>query len=234
MFYQIPPGHKCFVIDDECFTILCQTNSVSVANAICKGILNTTTMVVPLEEELNEELNYKLLQQGGIVSQMGNPKIGVSNSAWPGKLSNKRLRYGVEEVPGSQRYLERKNLAKKRQYGLEHLESGLHRYIARLTNFCLDEGFYHFAARELDLSDPDNNKFSDAIVEWSNIYKCQPREAYWEIKTLYDSTSINIIKMHAVWNKYVDRVNKLTDIKDIHVCSVSEFEAEMFFGGQPE
>lgn len=235
MFTVIPPGHKCLVIDDECFLVLCETKSVSVANAICKGLINTTTMVVPLEQTIDETLNYKLIQQGGLNSQVGNPKIGISNSAAPGKLSSKRIRYGLEIVDNvSERHLERKELAKKRLYGFNHLESGVIRYTARLTNFCLNEAFYSVIIRELDSCDVDNGFYTDAIKEYANIYKISASQAYQELSLMYNSTAINVIKMHAIWNKYVDKINTLDDIVEIHKTSVGYFEGEIFFGGPTE
>lgn len=215
-----------FVVDNETFLILCSTDSIRVANAICKGLINATTMVVSINQEYEPDKHYYLLQTRTV------GKYGEGNAAKISNTLEKNKRHALEEVLDvPDRFLERKELVRIRKYGIEHLEKGCIRYSARLVNFFEDSVFLHFISRELELCDPINNLFSDGILEWATIYGMVPKAAYHELKMHYDSTKISVIKIHALWNKYTDKINTLTNIKDIHLCAINEFEVEIFLAG---
>jgi len=213
---------KIFVVDNVSFTILCDTDSIRVANALCKGMVNTTTMVVSLYQEFDSNKHYQLLQSRSV------GKFGEGNAAKIDDYLPKNKKHAIIEVEIADTLLQKKEILKSRKYGLEHLEKGIIRYSARLINFIDDSVFYHFLANDLANSHPDQNIYSDRIVEWAEIYGVSPFGAYQELKMHYDSVGTSTVKLHALWSKYSDRINKLTDIKEIHMVAINKFETEMF------
>jgi hypothetical protein len=216
---------KILLIDNETFGILAECQSIPISNTLTNGLINTTTMVVVIDDHLDSFNDYKLVQQ----KILG--KTGESNAAKFSLTIDKKVRHSVELFNNpSERFKERKELARIRNYGLNHLENGCKRFSARILSFYGDECFYSFINDELKKSNLKEEKFSDGIIEWAGIYQVDPRVAYNELKMQYDSISINMIKINAIWKKLSEKINKLTDVKEIHVCSIYDFESEMFFG----
>lgn len=217
---------KIFLIDNETFGILAECQSIPISNSLTQGLINTTTMVVIIDEPYDLSKNsYKLIQQ----KILG--KIGESNAAEISLEVNKKNRHSIRVFDNPpERFKERKELARIRNYGLEHLENGCKRFTARLLNFYGDQFFYSFINDEIKKSNLETGEFSSGIVEWANIYQVSPRIAYNELKMQYESISISVIKINAIWKKLAEQINKLHDIKKVHVCAIHEFESEMFFG----
>lgn len=226
MIFDKTKNLKIFLIDNETFGILAECQSIPISNSLTQGLINTTTMVVIIDKLYDLSKNsYKLVQQ----KILG--KIGEANAAEISSAVNKKNRHSVQifyDPP--ERFKERKELARIRNYGLEHLENGCKRFTARLLNFCGDQFFYSFINDELKKSNLETQEFSSGIVEWANIYQVTPRIAYNELKMQCESISISVIKINAIWKKLAERINKLHDIKKIHVCAIHQFESEMFFG----
>ena len=220
---------KIFVVDNESLLVLCKTDSIRVANALSKGIINSTSMVVSIDQEFNEDKNYYLLQTRTV------GKYGEGNAAKISDTLEKNKRHALEETNEvSERFLERKKLAKMRKFGLEQLEKGCLRYNSRLVNFIDDSAFLHFISKELSNCDYENNLFSTGIQEWATICGVDPKSAYLELKMQYESTGISLIKMNAIWNKYVDKINNLFSLREIHICAINQFEVEIFLAGENE
>lgn len=215
--------YKIFVIDNETFLILCETNSVPIANAISMGLLNTSVMVVNIDQDYDDNLNYKLLQTVTV------QKTGEANAAFISQDLDKKKRHAIELVDNpSDRFLERKKLAKLRRTGMQHLECGCQRYLARLHDFFADSDFYMILSKELDQCDPENDFYTDAFREYADIANQDVSVVYKELKMMHSSYSINVFKMHAIWRKYVDKINLLFDAREIHICSINRFESEIF------
>lgn len=213
---------KIFVVDNETFTILCDTDSIRVANALCKGLVNATTMVVSLQREYDSTKHYQLLQSRSV------GKWGEGNAAKIDDSVEKKIKHDIKEIEISEELIKKKELVKNRKYGLEHLEKGCIRYSARLNNFIDDSVFYSFLGRELDKSNSETNTYSDGIIEWAEINEISPFAAYQELKMHYNSVGISTMKIHALWTKYSDKINELTDRVEIHTVAINKFEREMF------
>lgn len=216
---------KVFVVDNETFGILTETSSVSVANAITNGLVNTTTMVVFIKVDMMSNKNYILL--GHPVTR----KFGEGNAAKIEFVDEKGTRHGVKEfLNPPERFLKRKSLARKRQYGLENIENHCKRYLARTIDYFEDDLFYHTLSKELNLCDPENEIYSDLFKEYSMIRGLEPRNVYYELKMKMQSAEITNFKFHAMWIKFSERINELEDLKEIHELTMLKFEREMMFG----
>lgn len=213
---------KIFVVDNESFLILCKTDSIRVANALCKGLVNATTMVVSIDQPMDLSKHYQLIQSRSV------GKWGEGNAAKIDDSVPKNKKHQIKEVEITEDQLKKKELTNNRKYGLEHLEKGCARYSARLVNYIDDSVFYHFLSRALDDSSPEQETYSDLLKEWAEINGISPAGAYQELTMHYKSAGISVMKLHALWTKYVDRINELTDITDIHIMAINKFEVEMF------
>jgi len=216
------------IVDQATFIIIGKTESIQVANAICKGIMNTSCMVVYLEKELNPEKNYILMQM-----PIAGGKAGPSNTALISTQLKKNLRrYDISEIFEIPEHIEKnKHLFEIRKKGFELLEQSCMRYISRLVNFIDDDLFLNAISRELDNSNPDIDHYSDGILNWADILNIDPRAAYQQLKLEYDSSSISIIKMHAIWTKYVDKINLVDTEQEILQLVNRDFEVEIFVSG---
>lgn len=215
--------YKIFLVDNESFLILCEVSSVPIANALSLGLLNTTVMVVNIDQDYSDDLVFRLLQTVTV------QKIGEGNAAFISKDLDKKKRHAIELFDSpSERFLERKKLSKVRRTGIQNLERGCQRYLARLHDFFADTDFYSALIKELDICDPANNFYTEALIDYSKILRQDVSTTYKELKMMYDSYSASVFKMHALWRKYVDKINLLSDPREIHICSINQFESEIF------
>lgn len=218
---------KIFVVDQSTFTILGTTESIRVANAICRGIMNTSTMVVSVNKDYDKSKHYVLKQM-----PIAGGKNGAANTAMPSNdLKQYGIRYDIENVEEITVDIKRnKEIFEIRKIGLESLEQSCMRYLSRLVNFYEDTIFLSTISKELEKSNPQEETYSDGILDWANIMNVSPKAAYQQLKLELDSASISILKMHALWTKYVDKINLLTDQEKISQILNRDFEVEIFVG----
>jgi hypothetical protein len=100
--------------------------------------------------------------------------------------------------------------------------------MSRIKNFTGDELFFQYIGKELDLVDVESNHYPGSIIEWAEINSVSNKAAYYELKMLYESMGITMVRVHAIWSKYVDRINKITTQEEFE--QLSKFELEFRFG----
>jgi hypothetical protein len=98
--------------------------------------------------------------------------------------------------------------------------------MTRLKKFTADDLFFQYLTTQFPLVNIEKNKFPPSIIEWAEIQNISPISAYQELKMDYESTNISIMRIHAIWNKYVDKINdlKLNDLTESYVFSLLETE----------
>lgn len=208
---------KIFVIDQETFFILCSTDSIRVANALCEGLINTSTMVVSVREEYTENRSQVLVQN------RANNKLGEGNAAKHCDTLPKDVRHGLKNYGEVDKtLLKKKELCLLRKEGLEILEQNCIRFSARNVNFINDDVFLY------SIGDALKNTNSSVIQEWADIKQLSYEEARNELQMIHDSVTISTVKMNAVWRKFVDKINTLYTRKDIITWAMYNFERELY------
>jgi hypothetical protein len=220
--------YRIFVIDQITFGILTEVSSMSIANAVCKGILNTSQMVVSIDTPLDLNLNY-ILTQSKIVQ-----KHGEANAAKIIDKVENHKRYGLEIFDPDEVFLEKKKLAENRKYGIDLLEKNITRFLSRNNIYADNEGLMSVLSVELPKCDINKNFYTPAIREWAIASKVDNFTAYNFLKMQYDCFSASTLRFYALWIKYVDKINQLSSKRDIHMCALYEFEHEVYASGEGE
>jgi hypothetical protein len=231
------------VIDNNSSGILTRCVSASCANAVSKGILNSSTMVVKFpfmrnNHDINRyqddpRLNFKLVR-------LYDPeKVQQTPSNWGGESNDYQFMESKDNKPFDLVFFDKKYITddwiKKRKISnlranhIRNLETICERYMARLKNFVADEIFMTYLSDQLNLSDHKTQTYPASIKEYAEISNMTPAGAFNELKMTYDSTGISIMRIHAIWNKYVDEINsfeKEEDIQNIY----QRIETELIHG----
>lgn len=218
--------YKIFVIDQLTFGILTETSSISVANALCKGILNTSQMIVSIDQTLDPNLNY-ILTQPKIIQ-----KHGEANAAKLVDSIEGYKRHGIEVFSPDESFLEKKKLAENRKYGLDLLEKNITRFLSRNLNYVDHEGLISVLSTELPRCEPKENVYTIAVQEWAMANKVDNFSAYNFLKMQYDCYCTSTLRFHALWFKYADKINQLSSKREIHICALYHFENEVYSSGE--
>lgn len=221
-------NYKIFVVDQITFGILTETSSVSVANAVCKGILNTSQMTVSINYDFDTTKNY-ILTQPKIVQ-----KHGEANTAKIIDQVEGYKRFGVEEFEPNEDFLKKKELASHRKYGLDLLEKNIARFLSRNQNYIDNASLMSVLSTELPKCSPNDNLYSPAIKEWAIATNHDNFSSYNFLKMQYDCHATSILRFHALWTKYADKINELYTKRDIHICALYDFEHEVYASGEGE
>ena len=208
---------QIFVVDQESFLVLCKTDSIRVANAICEGLLNTSTMVVSVAETYSETRNQILVQN------RANNKLGEGNAAKHCDDLPSDIRHGLKNAGElANTLLKKKELCLLRKEGLEILEQNCIRFSARNVNFINDDVFIYSIGQAL------KDDHSSTVQEWADIKGVSYAEARNELQMIHDSVTISTVKMNAVWRKFVDKINTLENRRDIISWAMYNFERELY------
>lgn len=208
---------QIFVVDQESFLVLCKTDSIRVANAICEGLLNTSTMVVSVAETYSETRNQIIVQN------RANNKLGEGNAAKHCDDLPSDIRHGLTNAGElADTFLKKKELCLLRKEGLEILEQNCIRFSARNANFIDDDVFIYAIGQAL------KDDYSSTVQEWADIKGVSYSEARNELQMIHDSVTISTVKMNAVWRKFVDKINTLENRRDILSWAMYKFERELY------
>jgi len=227
MLNSLHNSSKIFIVDQNSFYILNEVENTRIANAICRGILNISLMIVSVDDNYSSEKNYILCQQPSI--HMG--KYGAGNEA---EILTTEIIFGKHKIKEidfiPDKIIRLKEIISIRKIGFEILEQNLFRYMGLYSRFSEDDMLLHIVSKELDSCDPKNNVFSNGIHSWAKIMNVSVETAYKELKFDYDCTSVTILKLHAVWNKFMNLINSLNTLEEILQCVQINFETEIFVG----
>jgi len=220
------------VVDQETKGILTKCSSMAAAIAVSKGILNSSPMLVRypyLNHKVNQyhtdtQINYKLVSTfpASMASEVNVYEVVDFN------IDNKS--FELVDICVNDIWLEKRKLANFRSNKIEYLETLCDRYISRIKNFTGDELFFQYIGKELGLVDIENNQYPGSIVEWAEINAVSNSTAYYELKMLYDSMGITMVRVHAIWTKYIEKINKLYTKEEFDKLSKIKLESEFLFG----
>lgn len=224
------------VVDQATFRILTTSPSIAVANAVSQGFLNTSTMTVVLfgradvVNQISKEpsTNYLLVRQMNHASSATDMNLGKIVTE-----TNNRQLFDIEITNDvDTEWLQKRTLANSRQQGLMSVESKIERYLARIKNFTADEVLLPAIKEQLKLCDIGNNYYPDMILEWAQITGMTPFAAVQHLKVKVETAEFTVVRLHAIWTKYVDRVNQLTTHQQIMSCVNNELELELRSGSK--
>lgn len=230
------------VVDQETAGVITKCSTASIANAVSKGIINSSTMVIHFpymttKHDINQyqddfRLNYKIVR--AYKSKVSNmvPPVGegdvyeIVDSVPSGKTFDLRK---IESI--TPEWIEKRKLGNFRAAKIRSLEMICERYLARLKNFTSDDAFLQYFSTQISLVDEKNNYYPPSIIEWANISNVTPQTAYQELKLNYDSIGIAMMRMHAIWNKYVDKFNQIDSEEEFEEKNLFlDLEVEIKFG----
>jgi hypothetical protein len=174
--------------------VLCQPPTLSCAQAVVQGILNTAIQVmfhsnVDSYSKINLNKQYK----------KNNTSEGYVEST---------------DIPPDRDILDLIRLAEVRTKYLHKLELKTLAYIQRFQGL-YDDSTLYFIGSALSLSNPDLNKFDFAILEYANMLNIEPKNAYNHLKMKFDSYKMLKIKSYASYEKYRNEINNYIDKNDI-------------------
>ena len=186
--------------------VLCQPPTLSCAQAVVQGILNTAIQIlfhtpenIDSYSKIDLSMRYK------------------KNNTAEGRIES-------TDMPPEQDILDLIRLAEIRKKYLHKLELKTLAYIQRFQGL-YDETTLYYIGSALSLSNPDLNKFDFAILEYANMLNIDPKSAYNDLKMKFDSYKMLKIKSYASYEKYKIEINNYTnknDIKNIYKKFVYE------------
>jgi hypothetical protein len=215
------------LIDQETFGVLASVNSVSVLQALSAGINNSSVMLVDLP---GADINLELLKDVNVI--LGRKSI---QALIPSEIN---VAKPLASVPGDNMFglvpmseptndfLEKKKLAIMRAIGLIKLERKIERYLVRAKFFCGDEIFIPFIAEEL------RKQESLPILEWARIQGISEDSARKDLEIKVKSAQLITLRLSAIWEKYVKRINALSSFEEIDNCVKYDLEIELRSGVQ--
>jgi hypothetical protein len=184
--------------------VLCQPPTLSCAQAVVQGILNTAIQVM-FHSNVDSYSKIDLNKQ----YKKNNTSEGYVEST---------------DMPPDRDILDLIKLATIRTKYLHKLELKTLAYIQRFQGL-YDETTLYYVGSALSLSNPDLNKFDFAILEYANMLNIEPKSAYNDLKMKFDSYKMLKIKSYASYEKYKTEINNYTnknDIKNIYKKFVYE------------
>lgn len=225
------------VIDQETKGVLTRCSSASIANSVSKGILNSSMMTIYfpyfrtkhniINYQSDISLNYKLVRaHKSEYSNLQMPTSDVEMYEIVEKTNSGRTFDLVEITDVDSEWIEKRKLANQRSEKIRSLEIVCERYMARLKEFSADDMFFQYLKTQLPLVDEEKNQYPYSILEWAEIRNVSPSSAFQELKMKYESVNISIMRIHAIWNKYVDQINSLSlnDLNESLILSKLENE----------
>jgi len=233
------------VVDQETYGVLTRCRSSNIANAVCKGIPNSSAMVIHypymgLKHGINgyEKStvdNFKLIRKN-ISFKFSNASINDTEAnvcEHTDQTPSGRI-FDLVDFPQNLKtheWEEKRKLANFRAEKIGNLETRCERYMSRVKQFSGDTLMLDYLSVQLREVDIEKNYYPHSIVEWSQINSVSPEAAYYELKMYYDSLSISIFRIHAIWTKYVKILNSINNEDQLSENSVFlNLESDLKFG----
>jgi hypothetical protein len=203
------------VVDRETNRILTRCRNASTANAVSRGFLNSTVMVINRPDffhndrmkiyHKNSEITFILT----IKNSSGVPSL-ESNVGEKTTIGNEYFNF-IENTDTDQEWNNKRSLANTRSEIFSNIEAKIERYLARYSSFVGDSILYQHLSQEFDKCKIDEDYYSESIIEYSKILSMSPYEAFNDLKMKYDSISIITMRYSAIWEKNILAINSITD-----------------------
>jgi hypothetical protein len=218
------------VVDRETNLILTRCQNASIANAVSRGFLNSTVMVINRPDFFHNEKmkEYHKTNQTTFKLTIKNFSGISSLESNVGEKSNIGTQYFnfIEEPIIDQEWKNKRLLANTRSEIFSNIESKIERYLARYSLFVGDSILYQHLSQEFNRCKIDEGYYSESIVEYSKILSMTANEAYDDLKMKYDSFCLTTVRYSAIWEKTILKVNSIIDYSNINYLYL-DVEAEL-------
>jgi hypothetical protein len=208
------------VVDRETNLVLTRCRNASTANAVSRGFLNSTVMVINRPDFFHNEKmkGYQKTDQVTFKLTIKNFSGISSLESNVGEKANTGTQYFnfIEETIIDQKWKNKRSLANKRSEIFSNIESKIERYLARYSLFVGDSILYQHLSQEFNRCKIDEGYYSESIVEYSKILSMTASEAYHDLKMKYDSFCLTTIRYSAIWEKAILKVNSIIDYSNIN------------------
>jgi hypothetical protein len=222
------------LVDQETFGIIAYGPSIPVMQALSEGIQNSSVMTVVFHHSLDKfkgtGLDASLAENYILLKRAGTQAVTPSDCNVARGANIDQLFGYVDMGSPSEEWLAKRTLAKNRQMGLWLLEQKIERYLSRAKMFTGDDVLIPFLGNELQKCDFDKHIYSDVIVEWASIADIAVNEAYHILSNKVMSINIIISRLHAMWFKYVNKINASSTSKEIMHLVNLDLETELRSG----
>jgi hypothetical protein len=165
-------------------SILCKCKSFTSANAVTKGLLNTSVRFIPISLR-----RYAPLK----------------NIDWSKEYYSMEIAGGIEKMPDhliTDEYLKLKHIGTVRSECLWGLEMYLQEAIGRVIDY-YDDNLSAFLISELNKCDPKNNFYSDPIHEYAAIVDIDVNFVHQELSMHANTAGLVRLRNKAIYDKYV-------------------------------
>ena len=228
-----------FLVDQETFGIIAFNSSIPIIHALSDGIQNSSVMsvvLVPPDERFKGAgLDPSVLNSHHVLLRSDSQSLIPSecNVAKLAKVANINQLFAVADMDPSlitPAWIAKKKIAKSRLLGLWLLEQKIERYMTRAKFFSGDDHLIPFMREEINKCNFDGKVYSDAIVEWASIADTTPDEAYHILSNRVQSANLIVSRLHALWFKYVNKINALSEEAEILDLVRLNLESELRSG----
>jgi hypothetical protein len=200
-------NQKIIVVDNNTNGVLCQCSTPSVAHSVSSGFINSSIKLIPSNLQKCKEAFNKNYNQPDIFFQYIFGEV-----------------YDMKPSLITEQWVSLKKLAMLRNQWLSAWETRCDQFLLnRNLEYAHLSDFHGFLWHELDACDPDNNYYTQSIVEWASISNVSVPTAYQELKLKAESRGLQYVRNHAVHQKFVLLLNQETT----HTGFQQVFEAGM-------
>jgi hypothetical protein len=218
------------VVDRETNLILTRCQNASTANAVSRGFLNSTVMVINRHDFFHNEKmkQYHKTSQTTFKLTIKNFSGISSLESNVGEKTHTGTYYFnlVEESIENEKWNNNRSLANNRSEIFSNIEAKIERYLARYSLFVGDSILYQHLSQEFDRCKIADGYYSESIVEYSKILSMTASEAYNDLKMKYDSFCLTTIRYSAIWEKAILKINSTTDYSNVNYF-YTDVEAEL-------
>lgn len=184
--------HKIIVVDNNTDGVMCECATYSIAHSVSCGFINSSVKVLPSNipsqvQEFDKNFNSNQHHYQHRAAKIYDMTPSLITEQWIALKELAMLRNGWQAIWETRcnQYL----LNRNREYA--HLEQ-----------------FEGFLWRELDACKPDENFYTQAIVEWATLSDVSVSTAYQELKLKAESRGLQYLRNHAIHQKYVFLLNQ--------------------------
>jgi hypothetical protein len=232
------------IIDQASKGVITYSHSASISNAVSKGIMNSSCMMIHFpflvsKHDINRyledlSLNYKLVKKHDPAFsnyKFMDSEMNVAESTEFIQSGKTFDLVPMDQTSLTDEWLEKRRLGNFRVINIRSLEMNCDRYLSRFKQFSADDMLFPYITEQINLVDTDRNIYPNSIVEWANINSMTPRAAFNELKMKKDSMDISIMRIHALWTKYVEKFNSVSTPKEVAALELfGHLESELKFG----
>jgi len=206
---------KFLLVDIETSGVLCNTESITVANTIAQGIFNIKVAVVPMYifwtrpqwKDLNFDSDF----------------LSYDDTSGP-EIAKTAQHLITDE------FIRKRNLSIARRKFLIRLEGFLNSVLFK-TVVGFDPTAMSYIENQLIQSDTEKHQYPDSIKEYAQYTEISEAQAYSELKMFAESQGRMKLRLFACYNKYSNKINQ-TDSEQAMNDAYAEAMKDIFINAR--